>query len=101
MPRLSRRKGVQCVAHGSRCKLGGGSSFVSPFCRADLPECAVHGRRCRLAGGRDRSGPDCAPEQLSAQEIELAAMVREARVLGRAERDGITEEQAAELLDAE
>jgi hypothetical protein len=71
VPRLGKRRAVPCDAHGDRCRLGGGSSYLSAFCSpAPPPE------------------PD---------DPELAELVAEKR----AAADGITVGEAAELVAAE
>jgi hypothetical protein len=104
MPRLNRRTGVVCEAHGSRCKLGGGSGYVSAFClRQPPPPCAIHGTDCQLGGGRRASLPHCTPSTRNLAEIdpELAAIVREGELRARAEADGITVPEAEARIDAE
>src|SRR4051812_9484548 len=95
VPRLRRRRDAVCAAHGSRCRLGGGSSYASPLCHEHWPPCVAHGWECEVGGGRGRAEFRCTPEtEPSDQEQALRASVREATAIRRAEMEGITPEEA-------
>jgi hypothetical protein len=103
VPRVRPGTGARCVAHGDRCRLGGGSAYASPLCRIEPPSpCDRHGDECKLGGGPYPVTPGCFPRTVGTdQGAALEATVREARVGARVRATGLSPDQAADQLDAE